>query len=77
MIGGAVLRGMADTCLTAIGVETSATAVARHYGARSGTGLGPPPATDGPLTVPEIAEHTRMTDYTTTRIADRVAERAA
>ena len=39
VIGGAVLRGMADTCLTAIGVETSATAVARHYGARSGTGL--------------------------------------
>ncbi|MEB8326245.1 2-phospho-L-lactate transferase [Dietzia kunjamensis] len=39
VIGGAVLRGMADACLTAIGVETSATAVARHYGARSGTGL--------------------------------------
>ena len=28
-------------------------------------------------TVPEIAEHTRMTDYTTARIADRVAERVA
>ncbi|EFV92825.1 LPPG:FO 2-phospho-L-lactate transferase [Dietzia cinnamea P4] len=39
VIGGSVLRGMADACLTAIGVETSATAVARHYGARSGTGL--------------------------------------
>ena len=39
VIGGAVLRGMADACLTAIGVETSATAVARHFGARSGTGL--------------------------------------
>ena len=39
IIGGAVLRGMADACLTAIGVETSATEVARHYGARSGTGL--------------------------------------
>lgn len=39
VIGGAVVRGMADACLTAIGVETSALAVARHYGARSGTGL--------------------------------------
>ena len=39
VIGGAVLRGMADACLTAIGVETSAQAVARHLGARSGTGL--------------------------------------
>lgn len=39
VIDGSVLRGMADKCLTAIGVETSALAVARHYGARSGTGL--------------------------------------
>jgi LPPG:FO 2-phospho-L-lactate transferase len=30
---------MADVCLTAIGVETSAAAVAAHYGARSGAGL--------------------------------------
>ncbi len=33
IIGGAPVRGMADACLTAIGVETSAGAVARHYGA--------------------------------------------
>ncbi|MET0975201.1 MAG: 2-phospho-L-lactate transferase [Leifsonia sp.] len=39
IIGGAVVRGMADACLTAIGVETSAVAVARHYGARSAGGL--------------------------------------
>jgi LPPG:FO 2-phospho-L-lactate transferase len=32
IIGGAPVRGMADACLTAIGVETSATAVAAHYG---------------------------------------------
>jgi LPPG:FO 2-phospho-L-lactate transferase len=32
IIGGAPVRGMADACLTAIGVETSATAVAVHYG---------------------------------------------
>ncbi|GAA3520539.1 2-phospho-L-lactate transferase [Dietzia aurantiaca] len=39
VIGGAVLRGMGDACLTAIGVETDALAVARHFGARAGTGL--------------------------------------
>ncbi|MER7796157.1 2-phospho-L-lactate transferase [Microbacterium sp. NPDC096154] len=39
IISGAVVRGMADACLAAIGVETSAEAVARHYGARSGGGL--------------------------------------
>lgn len=39
IIGGAVVRGMADACLAAIGVETSASAVAAHYGARSAGGL--------------------------------------
>lgn len=34
IVGGAPVRGMADACLTAIGVETSAVAVARHYGLR-------------------------------------------
>jgi LPPG:FO 2-phospho-L-lactate transferase len=33
IIGGSPVRGMADACLTAIGVETSAAAVAAHYGA--------------------------------------------
>ncbi|MFT3714543.1 MAG: 2-phospho-L-lactate transferase [Gordonia sp. (in: high G+C Gram-positive bacteria)] len=33
------LRGMADECLSVIGVATSATAIAEHYGARSGNGL--------------------------------------
>ncbi|HXW45256.1 MAG TPA: 2-phospho-L-lactate transferase [Streptosporangiaceae bacterium] len=32
IIGGAPVRGMADACLTAIGVQTTATAVAAHYG---------------------------------------------
>ena len=32
IVGGAPVRGMADACLTAIGVETSAAAVAAHYG---------------------------------------------
>jgi LPPG:FO 2-phospho-L-lactate transferase len=32
IIGGAPVRGMADACLAAIGVETSAAAVAAYYG---------------------------------------------
>jgi LPPG:FO 2-phospho-L-lactate transferase len=39
IIGGAPVRGMADACLPAIGVETTAEAVGRHYGARSAGGL--------------------------------------
>ncbi|NIJ13991.1 LPPG:FO 2-phospho-L-lactate transferase [Saccharomonospora amisosensis] len=34
IIGGRPLRGMADACLTAIGVDTSAEAVGRLYGSR-------------------------------------------
>jgi LPPG:FO 2-phospho-L-lactate transferase len=37
IINGKPLRGMADACLTAIGVETSAEAVGRHYGSRRDT----------------------------------------
>ncbi|HEU5475852.1 MAG TPA: 2-phospho-L-lactate transferase [Actinophytocola sp.] len=33
------VRGMADACLAAIGVETTAQAVGRHYGARSAAGV--------------------------------------
>jgi LPPG:FO 2-phospho-L-lactate transferase len=36
IIGDAPVRGMADACLAAIGVETSAYAVAKHYGRRPG-----------------------------------------
>lgn len=39
IIGGKVVRGMADACLTAIGVETAADAVARHYGRRADGGI--------------------------------------
>lgn len=39
IVGGTPVRGMADACLTGIGVETSAEAVAVHYGARSAGGL--------------------------------------
>lgn len=33
------LRGMADECLSVIGVETTAEAIAAHYGARSANGI--------------------------------------
>ena len=39
IVGGRPLRGMADACLAAIGVQTSADAVGRHYGARATGGL--------------------------------------
>lgn len=39
VIGGRVVRGMADVCLRAIGVETSAAAVAGLYGARAADGV--------------------------------------
>ncbi|PJI94463.1 2-phospho-L-lactate transferase [Luteimicrobium subarcticum] len=39
ILGGAPVRGMADACLTTVGVETSALAVARHYGSRRASGL--------------------------------------
>src|SRR5918995_4855092 len=40
IIGGKVVRGMADACLPAIGVETSAEAVGRHYGSPPAGGRG-------------------------------------
>jgi LPPG:FO 2-phospho-L-lactate transferase len=39
IVDGAPVRGMADSCLPAIGVEVSAQGVGRHYGARSDGGL--------------------------------------
>jgi LPPG:FO 2-phospho-L-lactate transferase len=39
IVGGAPVRGMADACLTTIGVQTSAEAVGRLYGARSAGGV--------------------------------------
>ena len=40
IVGGRHLRGMAQQLLTAIGVEVSAGAVARHYGSRAGVDDG-------------------------------------
>jgi LPPG:FO 2-phospho-L-lactate transferase len=39
IVGGAVVRGMADRCLPALGIEVSAEGVGRHYGARATGGL--------------------------------------
>ena len=39
IVGDRPVRGMADQCLSAIGVDTTAEAVGRHYGARSAGGL--------------------------------------
>jgi LPPG:FO 2-phospho-L-lactate transferase len=39
IIGGKPLRGMADACLSVIGVESTAEAVGRYYGARRATGI--------------------------------------
>jgi LPPG:FO 2-phospho-L-lactate transferase len=39
IVGGSVVRGMADRCLPVLGVEVSAEGVGRHYGARSSGGL--------------------------------------
>lgn len=39
IIGGQVLRGMADRCLEVLGVEATAAGVAGHYGSRAAAGL--------------------------------------
>ena len=39
IVGGEVLRGIADRCLPVLGIEVSAEGVGRHYGARKAGGL--------------------------------------
>jgi LPPG:FO 2-phospho-L-lactate transferase len=39
IVGGEVVRGMADRCLPVLGIEVSAEGVGRHYGARNDGGL--------------------------------------
>ena len=39
IVGGKPLRGMADECLSTIGVDSTAQAVGRHYGSRRNTGI--------------------------------------
>lgn len=69
IIGGSPVRGMADACLTAIGVETSAAGVAHHYGARIAGGLldgwlvaGEDASTSGP---PGVVQRSRPLLMTT------------
>ncbi|MGF7235865.1 MAG: 2-phospho-L-lactate transferase [Frankia sp.] len=81
IIGGAPVRGMADACLTAIGVETTASAVARHYGARTAGGLldgwlvDTTDATDAsaPAGVAVVARPLLMTDLAATAAIARAA----
>jgi len=55
VIGGAPVRGMADACLTAIGVQTTAAAVAGHYGAKLLDGWLVDPADADATSAPELA----------------------
>jgi LPPG:FO 2-phospho-L-lactate transferase len=75
IIGGAPVRGMADACLTAIGVETSAEAVGRHYGSAILNGWLVD-STDGGVTVPGVevrAVPLLMTDLEATASMARAA----
>ncbi|HVB41548.1 MAG TPA: 2-phospho-L-lactate transferase [Streptosporangiaceae bacterium] len=55
VIGGAPVRGMADACLTAIGVRTTAAAVAAHYGSALLNGWLVDPADATATDPPELA----------------------
>lgn len=75
IIGGAPVRGMADACLTAIGVETSAEAVGRHYGAELLDGWLVD-TTDAGTTVPGVSVRAvplLMTDLEATAAMARAA----
>ena len=75
IIGAAPVRGMADACLDAIGVETSAQAVGRHYGAELLDGWLVD-TTDAGVTVPGVevrAVPLLMTDLTATAAMARAA----
>jgi LPPG:FO 2-phospho-L-lactate transferase len=75
IIGGAPLRGMADACLSAIGVQTSAQGVGRWYGAELLDGWLVDTADEG-VTVPEVevrAVPLLMTDVAATAEMARAA----
>ena len=75
IIGGAPVRGMADACLSAIGVATSAEAVGRHYGSGLLDGWLVDTTDDG-VTVPGVevrAVPLLMTDLDATAAMARAA----
>lgn len=75
IIGGSPVRGMADACLDAIGVATSAEAVGRHYGADLLSGWLVD-TTDAGATVPGVqvrAVPLLMTDLAATAAMARAA----
>ncbi|MDP3711126.1 MAG: 2-phospho-L-lactate transferase [Mycobacteriales bacterium] len=75
IVGGAPVRGMADACLSAIGVETSAEAVGRHYGSALLDGWLVDTA-DAGATVPDVevrAVPLLMTDVEATAAMARAA----
>jgi len=81
IVGGRPVRGMADACLAAIGVDTTSEAVARHYGARAHGGLLDGwliDSRDETFELPGVAVISRpllMTDIAaTTAIADAAIE---
>ena len=75
IIGNSPVRGMADACLSAIGVETSAEAVGRHYGSTLLAGWLVD-TTDAGVTVPGVevrAVPLLMTDIEATAAMARAA----
>ncbi|WP_375385328.1 2-phospho-L-lactate transferase [uncultured Microbacterium sp.] len=78
IIGGRVVRGMADVCLAAIGVETSAAAVGAHYGARTGDGILDAwlLAEEDAGSADEVAEHSIRPVVTPLWMTDAVASGA-
>jgi LPPG:FO 2-phospho-L-lactate transferase len=72
IIGGAVVRGMADRCLAVVGVRCSAAGVGGLYGSRAAGGL-----LDGWLVAPEDEETTVLPDVTVRAVPLRMTDEAA
>ena len=79
IIGGAPVRGMADACLAAIGVPTTAQAVAAHYGPGLITGWLVDDQDKAAVDAPELAGITvrAMPLYMTDLVATTAIARAA